>query len=285
MLPAAFKGSSHWENNRVCSLKSTIKLFALCCKTLVNHFLQCYWVTLKGSSHGENTESAISSSSAFPARSQGFTIFGEFFVYVTVFQSNHRGSHIPWVCNLKSTIKLFTTCRTALAKHFLQCYWVTFKGSNILNLQFEQHYGLDIGTEKTASTSWTELNKSQSSDWELDAVNSSPTSTDWNVPIEMNVDVAQVLKPPPTPCSPAPPSTLWDTRHGPVRWMPTGSSGDRLRHCGRLRTSLYSPDWRSSMAGNSEEEMKKKKTKKMESTIKLFTPGHKGVPSCCLLVA
>ena len=36
------------------------------------------------------------------------------------------------------------------------------------------------------------------------------------------------------PCSPAPPSTLWDARHGPVRWMPTGSFGDRSRHCGRL---------------------------------------------------
>ena len=28
----------------------------------------------------------------------------------------------------------------------------------------------------------------------------------------------------------------------PVSGMPTGSFGDRLRHCGRLRTSLYSPN-------------------------------------------
>ena len=51
-------------------------------------------------------------------------------------------------------------------------------------------------------------------------------------------------------CSPTPPSTLWDARHGPVQWIPTGSFGERLRHCGRLWTSPYSPDWRSSMAGN-----------------------------------
>ena len=40
----------------------------------------------------------------------------------------------------------------------------------------------------------------------------------------------------------------------PSRWRPTESFGDRLRHCGRLRTLSYSPDWRSSMAGNAEEE-------------------------------
>ena len=45
--------------------------------------------------------------------------------------------------------------------------------------------------------------------------------------------------PPTTSCSPAPPSTLWDARHGPVRWMPTGSLRDRLRHCGSPRTSPY----------------------------------------------
>ena len=45
----------------------------------------------------------------------------------------------------------------------------------------------------------------------------------------------------------------WDARHGPVRWRPTGSFGNRLRHCGRLRTSPYSPHWKSSMAGNAEE--------------------------------
>ena len=28
----------------------------------------------------------------------------------------------------------------------------------------------------------------------------------------------------------------------PSRWRPTGSFGDRLRHCDRLRTSPYSPD-------------------------------------------
>ena len=33
-------------------------------------------------------------SAVFPAISLGFFIFGEIFVYVTVFQSNHRGSQI-----------------------------------------------------------------------------------------------------------------------------------------------------------------------------------------------
>ena len=36
-----------------------------------------------------------SSFSAFPVWSLGFTIFGEIFVYVALFYSNHRGSHIP----------------------------------------------------------------------------------------------------------------------------------------------------------------------------------------------
>ena len=94
----------------------------------------------------------------------------------------------------------------------------------------------------------------QSLDWELDTVSSSPTSTDWKFPIQTNVHATQVLSPPTTSCSPAPPSTLWDTRHGPVRWMPTGSFWDWLRHWDRLRTSPYSPDWRSSLAGNAEEE-------------------------------
>ena len=35
---------------------------------------------------------------------------------------------------------------------------------------------------------------------------------------------------------------------------PTESFGERLRHCGRLRTWPYSPEWRSSMTGNAEEE-------------------------------
>ena len=70
----------------------------------------------------------------------------------------------------------------------------------------------------------------------------------------MNVHAAQVFKPPTTSCSPAQPSTLWDARHGPVRWMPTGSFGDWLRHYSRLWTSPYSPDWRSSRTGNTEEE-------------------------------
>ena len=61
-------------------------------------------------------------------------------------------------------------------------------------------------------------------------------------PIQTNVHVTQALKPPTTSCSPAPPSTLIDARHGPVRWIPTGSFGDRLRHYGRLRTLPYSPD-------------------------------------------
>ena len=94
----------------------------------------------------------------------------------------------------------------------------------------------------------------QSLDWELDTVNSSPTSTDWKFPTQTNVHAARVLKPPTTSCNPAPPSMTWDARHGPVRWRPTGSFGDRLRHCSRLRTSPYSPDWKSSMAGNAEEE-------------------------------
>ena len=58
---------------------------------------------------------------------------------------------------------------------------------------------------------------------------------------------------PPQP-HPAPPSMTWEARHSPVWWRPTGSFGDLLRHCGRLRTSPYSPDWKSSMAGNAEEE-------------------------------
>ena len=39
-------------------------------------------------------KSLISSSSVVPALSLGFTIFGEIFVYVTAFRSNHSGSHI-----------------------------------------------------------------------------------------------------------------------------------------------------------------------------------------------
>ena len=54
----------------------------------------------------------------------------------------------------------------------------------------------------------------------------------------------------------SPHSMIWDTRRGPVQWRHTGSFGDRLRHCVRLRTSLYSLDWKSSMAGNAEEEPK-----------------------------
>ena len=37
----------------------------------------------------------VVSSSAFPAISLGFTILGEIFACVTVFESSHRGSHIP----------------------------------------------------------------------------------------------------------------------------------------------------------------------------------------------
>ena len=73
--------------------------------------------------------------------------------------------------------------------------------------------------------------------------------------LQTNVHAPQVLNPPTTSCSPAPPSTLWDARHGPVWWMPTGSFGDRLRYCGRLWTLPYSLDWRSSMARNAEEEV------------------------------
>ena len=57
-----------------------------------------------------------------------------------------------------------------------------------------------------------------------------------------------------TSCNPAPPSMTWDARHGPVWWRPTWSFGDRLRHYSRLWTLPYSPDWRSSLAGNTEEE-------------------------------
>ena len=80
---------------------------------------------------------------------------------------------------------------------------------------------------------------SQSLDWELDNANSSPASTDWKFPIQTNAHAARVLKPPTTSCSPAPPSTLWDARHSPVLWMPTGSFGGRWRHRGRLRTLPY----------------------------------------------
>ena len=45
---------------------------------------------------GCNPSSASSSSSSvFPAISLGFTILGEIFAYLTIFQSSHRGSHIP----------------------------------------------------------------------------------------------------------------------------------------------------------------------------------------------
>ena len=51
----------------------------------------------RGKKSGEKTKqiaSASSSSSAFPAISLGFTSFGEIFAFVTIFESNHRGSHI-----------------------------------------------------------------------------------------------------------------------------------------------------------------------------------------------
>ena len=59
---------------------------------------------------------------------------------------------------------------------------------------------------------------------------------------------------PTTSCSPAQPLTLWDARRGPVQCMPTGSFGDRLRHCDRLSTLPCKLDWRSSMARNAEKE-------------------------------
>ena len=105
------------------------------------------------------------------------------------------------------------------------------------------------GQKRTASTSWTEQHKSQSFDWQLDTVNSSATSTDWKFPIQMNVHAARVLKSQPHP---APSFMLWDTRHDAGQWMPTESFGEQLRHCGREQTSPYSPDWRSSMARNTE---------------------------------
>ena len=43
----------------------------------------------------DSSSSPLSSPSAFPAISLRFTILGEIFAYVTVFESNHWGSHIP----------------------------------------------------------------------------------------------------------------------------------------------------------------------------------------------
>ena len=101
---------------------------------------------------------------------------------------------------------------------------------------------LDIGTEKDSihQLDWVAqvtIYRLRTGHCQL-----SPTSTDWKFPIQTNVHAAQVLKTPTASCSSAPPSTLWDTRHGPVRWMTTGSFGDRLRHCGRLPTSTYRTD-------------------------------------------
>ena len=122
------------------------------------------------------------------------------------------------------------------------------------NFRTEWWQRLDIGTEEDNTQQLDRAAQFTTLDWELDTVNSSPTSTDWTFPIQTNVHAAQVLKPTTTSCSPDPPSTLWDARHGLVRWMPTGTFGDQLSHCGRLWTSPYSPDWRSSMAGNAEED-------------------------------
>ena len=53
---------------------------------------------------------------------------------------------------------------------------------------------------------------------------------------------------------------------------PIGSFGERLRHCGRLRTSPYSPDWRSSMAGNAQKKTKpKNKTDLMHANINVYS--------------
>ena len=71
------------------------------------------------------------------------------------------------------------------------------------------------------------------------AVNSLNTKT---FPLRRMSMQHMFLKPPTTSCNPAPPSMTWDARHGPVRWRPTGSFGDRLRHCSRLQTLPYSPD-------------------------------------------
>ena len=54
---------------------------------------------------------------------------------------------------------------------------------------------------------------------------------------------------PTTSCSPALPSTCRNSRHNPVRWMPTGSSGDGGRHCRWLQVLPCSLDWKSSRAG------------------------------------
>ena len=107
----------------------------------------------------------------------------------------------------------------------------------------EQHP--PAGQGSSSHNHWTE-------NWKLSApLPPTPTNT---FPNQTNVHEAQVLKTPITCCSPAPPLTLWESRHGPVWWMPTGRFEDQFRHCGRLRTSPHSPDWRSSMARNEEEE-------------------------------
>ena len=113
-----------------------------------------------------------------------------------------------------------------------------------------------LGQKRIVYTSWTEQLKSQSLDSKLDTVNSSSSSTHWKVPTLMNALATQVLKvkPSTTSCSPAPPSKLWDVRHGPVRWMPTGSFRDPSRHRGRLQTLPYSLDQKSSIAWKAEEE-------------------------------
>ena len=124
------------------------------------------------------------------------------------------------------------------------------------NFRTEWWQRLDIGTEEDSIHQLGRAAQVTIFKGELDTVNSSPTSTHWKFHIQMNVHAAQVLKPPTTSCSPAPPPMLWDARHGPVQWMPTGSIGYRLKHCSRLRTLPYSLDRRSSMARNAEEEEK-----------------------------
>ena len=70
----------------------------------------------------------------------------------------------------------------------------------------------------------------------------------------MNTSAAQFLQLPTTSFSSAPPLMVLDARHGPVQWMPTWRSRSQQRLCRRLWTSPCLLDWKSGMAGNTEEE-------------------------------
>ena len=65
----------------------------------------------------------LDSSSAFPATSLGFVIFGEIFAYMTVFQSNHRGNHIPslWMVHAGCVIVSHTHLSRVFWVHAMEC--------------------------------------------------------------------------------------------------------------------------------------------------------------------